>query len=122
MFVGGTFDFVSVYSNGGYFEKPDDSETNVWTRWYYDKWFYLPESEYGNTYAPLDDKYALDSASLKAVDVLTDVNTALEEAKIRFITGSRPLSEWDDFLDELGDIGMNKIIEEKTEYFNKVID
>ena len=41
----------------------------------------------------------------------TTIKAARDEAIVRFITGDRPLSEWDDYLKELEACGLERYLE-----------
>ena len=47
--------------------------------------------------------------------IMTPVNTFVEEERIKFITGDRDLSEWDDFIAEIKKLGD---IDEVLSYYN----
>jgi len=48
-----------------------------------------------------------------------DINTMIEEATVKFIIGTRPLSEFDKFIDSLNAKGMNKYVDELTAQYNE---
>ena len=47
--------------------------------------------------------------------IMTPVNTFVEEERIKFITGDRDLSEWDDFIAEIKKLGY---VDKLLSYYN----
>jgi len=109
-FIPGTFEFLDI---SGYSER-QDTTNNPRIQWYYNWGDIISEGKVRKTYAPLDFQLFIADGNLKSADVMNDVNTALEEAKIGFITGTRNFNEWDSFIKEWKKIGMQKIIDEKN--------
>lgn len=59
-----------------------------------------------------------DTALAKAVPNLTDINRMVEEEVVKFITGIRPMSEYDAFIKQLGSIGIDKQVDEMTRQYS----
>lgn len=54
------------------------------------------------------------------IPMMNDISRMMEEETIRFITGARDISEWDEFIDDLYTIGMDTYIEVYTREYNKL--
>lgn len=54
--------------------------------------------------------YTVDEKEERA-ELYTTIKAARDEAIVRFITGDRPLSEWDDYLKELEACGLERYLE-----------
>ena len=54
----------------------------------------------------------------EAVPTRPDVDTMIEQEVIKFITGVRPLTEWDAFIQELKTIGLDDLNQEITRQYN----
>lgn len=50
-----------------------------------------------------------------------DIQTALNEEQIKFVMGARDLGEWDQFIDELYDMGLQDYIDELTRQYNLAV-
>ena len=112
-FVYPSFDLVGVC---GFFTRADKKA--VPEDWWW--WDYIDNVIAGNvrkTYEPIDYKYTISDSSLKSASKLTDLTTAMVEGKIKFISGARPMSEWDAFISELKAMGWEDMIKEKNEIF-----
>lgn len=76
---------------------------------------------YDRAVKSLDFDIFFDSELLKEdIPTLSDINRMMEEEIIRFITGVRPMSDWDNFIDDLYEIGMDTYIEVYTREYNKL--
>ncbi|GAK57587.1 extracellular solute-binding protein family 1 [Candidatus Vecturithrix granuli] len=53
------------------------------------------------------------------IPTYNDLVRVIEEEQIKFITGDRPLSEWNDFLQELNDLDLATWIDVHTEIYNR---
>lgn len=51
---------------------------------------------------------------------LNDIERLREEEVTKFIMGARPIGEWEKFIEQLHKAGMDKLIEAKTEQYNKL--
>ncbi len=54
------------------------------------------------------------------IPMQTDINTIIEQELVAFITGTRPLTEWDDFLAQLDGAGVDTYIEVYTREYNRL--
>jgi ABC-type glycerol-3-phosphate transport system substrate-binding protein len=115
-YVVGSFEFLDI---NGFTERLDATKPSaIRTKWYYDYWDIVFAEQVKKTYVPIDMKLFISDSMLGgASEVLNDVNTAMEEAKVSFIMGARPISEWESFLEEWKNIGMKQIIEEKNKLY-----
>lgn len=67
---------------------------------------------------PYDFDVSYDIAAIKeAVPAFDDINRMIEEETIKFITGIRPMAEWDDFIDNLKQIGIEDVYAEYTQQY-----
>lgn len=75
----------------------------------------------GNTFAakaPYDININYDVTALKeAAPGYSDIMTALNEEQIKFVTGERDLGEWDKFIQELYDMGLQEYMDEYTRQY-----
>lgn len=73
------------------------------------------------SYVPLDYKTAYNEASS---DYSSTYKAVLDRAKkeefMRIVTGEKPVSAWDDFLEIWGKMGMDEVIRQKNEYYKSV--
>lgn len=60
-----------------------------------------------------------DQTLSEKVPNIGDIERLLEEETVKFIMGARPISEFDQFLDELNQAGMEQWIEAHTEIYNE---
>jgi ABC-type glycerol-3-phosphate transport system substrate-binding protein len=90
------------------------NQHNLWLQKYLSRFdtALKPGIEYGIVW----DTIALEEASY-----FTDINTYFNENALKFITGSRSLDEWDHFIQELYDLGMQDMINEYTRQYNEFI-
>ncbi|RAV16655.1 extracellular solute-binding protein [Paenibacillus contaminans] len=58
-----------------------------------------------------------DKSKWKSYSKLTDLNTFMEEQKIKVFTGERPLSDWDAIMQQWLDIGGKQMIEDRNAQF-----
>ncbi|WP_165452334.1 extracellular solute-binding protein [Paenibacillus thalictri] len=65
-------------------------------------------SKYAQTFPIL--KYSTEDQKERS-NLVAKVNEAIKANLVKFVTGKRPLSEWDAFLKEMDGLGYNKIIE-----------
>ena len=56
---------------------------------------------------------------LEAVDSYNDLNRMINEETVKFISGARPLAEYDDFVKDLYKLGLDKYIDELTRQYNE---
>ncbi len=89
------------------------AETETWD--YRAKWGDDPTSD--NAYAIPTLSFSPEAAE-EIGDLSADINTYAEEMVLRFITGDAPLSEYDDFVDRLNELGMQRLIELYQEAFD----
>lgn len=79
----------------------------------------------GNTFAakaPFDVNINYDVNALKdAATGYSDILTALNEEQVKFVTGQRDLSEWDTFVQELYDMGLQDYIDEYTRQYKAAV-
>ncbi|MBP1990114.1 extracellular solute-binding protein [Paenibacillus eucommiae] len=108
-FVGGTFEMLDVYN---YLERQDTAEA-PYLQWYYNIMDDIAANKINPRYISNELKARVADGTLKSADVMNDVNSAADEARIAIITGAKPVSYWDEFLETWKKIGMNKVIEEK---------
>ncbi|MDF2959534.1 MAG: extracellular solute-binding protein [Paenibacillus sp.] len=70
---------------------------------------------------PFDYNIVYDTRELNdKVPTLNDIKRLRDEEITKFIMGARPISEWDKFIEQLNKAGMNKLIDAKTEQYNKL--
>ena len=70
---------------------------------------------------PYDFDVAYDIAAIKdAVSAYDDIERMIDEETAKFITGTRPLGEWDDFVASLKKIGIEKLYAEYTTQFQAI--
>lgn len=82
---------------------------------------YLEQQLYVNSAkAPVDLFVYWDTTAVSEnVDTLGDINRMLKEEQIKFMTGARDLGEWDQFVAELYDAGLQDYIDEYTRQWNE---
>lgn len=56
----------------------------------------------------------------KDIPTLSDINRMMEEEIVKFVTGNRPLTEWDSFIADLYKIGMDNYIDVYTREYQKL--
>ena len=87
-------------------------ETNGETAGIFFYWLYT-EHLYGaadEVYQPFDYRLTFNSTEVEeAVPAIADIERMQEEELVKFATGARSLSEWDDFISSLYSIGMDKV-------------
>lgn len=54
------------------------------------------------------------------IPTMSDINRMMEEEIVKFVTGNRPLSEWDSFIADLYQIGMDNYIDVYTREYQKL--
>jgi hypothetical protein len=65
--------------------------------------------------------YLFDSKTLKDnIPTAGDITRMMEQELIKFITGARPIGEYDKFIDELNKAGLDKWIETYTAEYKRV--
>ena len=75
----------------------------------------------GNVAVPYDFDVAYDIAAVKdAVSAYDDIERMIDEETAKFITGTRPLNEWDDFIASLKKIGIDKLYAEYTMQYRAI--
>ena len=68
---------------------------------------------------PMDWDVVYDNTQiLDAVDSYNDLSRMINEETVKFITGARPVSEYDDFVSDLYKLGMDEYIAELTRQYN----
>jgi hypothetical protein len=73
---------------------------------------------YVNGKMPYDFDVSYDVASIKdAVPSFDDVSRMIDEETVKFITGIRPMAEWNDFIANLKKIGIDKVYAEYTKQY-----
>lgn len=65
----------------------------------------------------VDQKVRYDRSKWKSFAKLTDLETFLEEQKVKVFTGERPLSDWDAIMQQWLDIGGKQMIEDRNAQF-----
>jgi putative aldouronate transport system substrate-binding protein len=76
---------------------------------------------YANGKHPYDFDVAYDMAIIKDnVASYDDIARMIEEETIKFISGNRPMSQWDSFLDSLKKIGIDQLNDEYTKQYNEI--
>ncbi|MBZ0297369.1 MAG: extracellular solute-binding protein [Anaerolineae bacterium] len=69
---------------------------------------------------PVDASYAFDETRIAdEVPGLGDINRLMDEQLILFITGARPLDQWDSFIEDLSRAGMQDYINALTAQYNE---
>ncbi|MAS37434.1 MAG: ABC transporter substrate-binding protein [Anaerolineaceae bacterium] len=69
---------------------------------------------------PVDAPYAFDETRIAdEVPGLGDINRLMDEQLILFVTGARPLDQWDSFLEDLNRAGMQDYIDALTTQYNE---
>lgn len=68
----------------------------------------MPGIEYGLVW---------DTVALEDACYYTDIKTCYTENTLKFITGERPIEEWDAFIQELYDLGLQDLIDEYTRQY-----
>lgn len=61
-------------------------------------------------------------ASVARNDIMVDINTYIDEMTLKFITGDRPLTEFDDYLNQLKEMGVEEAIAITTEEYQKFMN
>ena len=68
---------------------------------------------------PVDATYAFDETRIaEEVPSLGDINRLIDEQLILFVTGARPLDQWDSFIEDLYRAGMEDYITALTAQYN----
>lgn len=76
--------------------------------------------DYSRGKMPVDAGVIYDPKILdKEIPSLSDLQRLRDEEVIKFIIGARPLSEWDEFIQEMYDTGLDKWIEVHTRLYNE---
>ncbi|PYI57472.1 extracellular solute-binding protein [Paenibacillus flagellatus] len=82
---------------------------------------YLTDMKRVKTSALADVEYKFDTKALNdKVPTSGDIARMIEQETIKFITGARPMGEYDKFVDELYKAGLDKWIEAYTAEYNRV--
>ena len=69
---------------------------------------------------PFQYDYIFDTAKISEdVIAYTDVNTKIDEELYKFVTGARPMAEWDAFISELYAMGMGEVEDALTEQYEE---
>ena len=50
-----------------------------------------------------------------------DIDRMIEEELVKFLTNMRPMSEWEDFIDQLHKIGMDELNDAYTQIYEKSV-
>ena len=70
---------------------------------------------------PFDFDVAYDIAAIKdAVSAYDDIQRMIDEETAKFITGTRPMGEWDDFVASLKKIGIDNLYAEYTTQYQEI--
>ena len=70
---------------------------------------------------PFDFDVAYDIAAIKdAVSAYDDIERMIDEETAKFIAGTRPLNEWDDFIASLKKIGVDRLYAEYTDQYQEI--
>jgi hypothetical protein len=78
-------------------------------------------TNYSNGKHPYDFDVAYDMAVIKNnVPEFDDISRMIEEETTKFITGNRPMSQWDQFLNDLKKVGIDKLYDEYTKQYNAI--
>lgn len=78
-------------------------------------------TDYSNGKMPYDFDVAYDIAAIKdAIPAYDDIQRMIDEETAKFITGTRPLSEWDDFVASLKKIGIDRLYAEYTDQYREI--
>ena len=78
-------------------------------------------TNYDNGKMPYDFDVAYDIAAIKdAVSAYDDIQRMIDEETAKFITGTRPLGEWDDFVASLKKIGIDRLYAEYTKQYRGI--
>jgi putative aldouronate transport system substrate-binding protein len=86
----------------------------------HNSWLKNKHTEFSRTVSPDDSKVIYDSARLaEEVVSYSDITRMMSEEIIKFITGVRPMDEWDDFIAALNSIGMPDLIAAYTKQYNE---
>ncbi len=80
-------------------------------------------------YGYYDGAYILPTAATKfddadnntVVSSLTDATTYYQETSIMFITGDKPLTQWDDFVSQINNMGLGRVQEIYQKYYDAYI-
>lgn len=77
--------------------------------------------EYGRTMKPADFSTFYNTNEIKQkLPNVTDINTMIDEQTVAFVTGTRPIADWDKFMKELNDAGLQDWIKVYTEEYNRL--
>jgi hypothetical protein len=68
--------------------------------------------------ATMGFSFLFDLAKIEESVSRTDMNTKIASELTKFVMGTRPLDEWDAFLEELKEVGLDAWIEAFTEQYN----
>ena len=78
-------------------------------------------TNYDNGKMPYDFDVAYDIAAIKdAVSAYDDIERMIDEETAKFIAGTRPLNEWDDFIASLKKIGVDRLYAEYTSQYKEI--
>lgn len=82
------------------------------------KWLNCCQADISKAKVPFDAQITYDNRQLiRSFSNLTDFNRLLEEETIKFINGSRPLSEWDAFIEQMRAAGLDQWSQAYTEQY-----
>jgi putative aldouronate transport system substrate-binding protein len=115
-----------------WFFNPMDAGINEWTRNYYypggerllamyEPWNYANEHFYDGAYNYPQKIKLSDEDTAEIASIRTDLNTYFTENYVRFVDGSKPLSEWDSFQADLNNLGYTRIQEIYQQYYDEFI-
>lgn len=93
----------------------NDPKLKYYLEWYRDWQFNYDRTKKTEDYGILYDTKALQDK----VPTLGDITTLRTEGFVKFVTGARPMSEWDKYIDELNKAGLPKWIDAITEQYKE---
>ena len=63
-----------------------------------------------------------DDVATERGDLFAQINGSIQENISKFILGQRPMSEWEDFVEEIKDMGVDRLLEIYTERYDSVMN
>ena len=79
---------------------------------------HITDTEHTRTPSAMGFSFLFDMQKIEQTCSRTDMNTKIDSELTKFVMGTRPMSEWDAFLEELKQVGLDAWIEAFTEQYN----
>ena len=74
-----------------------------------------------NSVVPAFSKSKTEEENDETTDILSALNTYVKESTYSFITGARSLEEWDSYVDELYNIGLETVKTIRQDQLDRVL-